>query len=260
MACVRVVLSRFDRVVKFNGPPHLRRRLARPELNGCENEMVLFQVNNDDKFLSTNMKVMYSSLLAQPNLTPVGRGKHIEERLKQLIWRRESSRVHYLLVRNPYSRTISFFQDKFRFNLKRGRKSRLYAEWQKCQKLFFPHAGVKKNDRYEEIVDKLLSFEFPNFIELLPELWRMDDHLIPQCCVFLGRIKFVMRSNLFSNIIRMENRDELNSMATELNIDLGMRRNTTAPQAIGEWFTPDQYKIINSVYEDDFNQFNYQMR
>jgi hypothetical protein len=79
---------------------------------------------------------------------------------------------HYLLVRNPYDRVVSFYKDK----LLAEPSSKLcsYAELQRCQRLFCPHLQIDPHDSPTTIREKLLSLSSAQFIDLLPDIKRID--------------------------------------------------------------------------------------
>lgn len=219
--------------------------------------MVHFQVNGKDKILTTNFKVMYRTLCSHGHLKEILTLDVLIIRFKCLFLFRKCR--HVFLVRNPYSRVISFFQDKFRYNLTRGRKGRRYPGWQRSQKIFFPYLDVNKCDSYEVIVEKLASFNFNDLLDLLPKVYHEDFHMIPQCQVKIKERRLSLPVFLFSEIIKFEDQEAVKKMAVEFNLDLSIKKNTTSEQKIEDWFNPEMYAIINKIYKQDFKSFEYEM-
>ena len=73
--------------------------------------MAIFVDQVRDYFLLTNFKVMYSTLLAQNNLQEIFLRNYLDYvKFKS----QQSQKQTIMLVRNPYGKLISFFEDKFR--------------------------------------------------------------------------------------------------------------------------------------------------
>lgn len=218
--------------------------------------MVHFQVRGEYKVLSTNFKVMYRTFCLHDHLKEISAVDVLILRLKCLFLFRKCR--HVLLVRNPYSRMISFFQDKFRYDLERGRKGRLYHNWMCPQKIFFPYVDVNKCDSYEIIRKKLSLFEFNELIELLPKVYRRDFHVMPQCHIKIKGKVLAILPLFFNEIIKIEDQEAVKRMAVEFNIDLTIKANATSKQNIEDWFNSETYVIMNRLYQQDFKFFKYQ--
>jgi len=219
--------------------------------------MVHFQVAGENKFLTTNFKIMYRTLSSHAHLKEIDYLGVLIIKLKCFFLFKKCR--HILFVRNPYSRMISFFQDKFRYNLERGRKGRRYHGWQPPQKIFFPHLGINKSDSYETIKEKLAMLKFDDVIALLPIVYRRDFHVMPQCKIKIKEKVFSLPSVFFNEVIKIEDQEALKRMAVEFKLDLSIKKNVTSVQKIEDWFDPKTYAIINKLYQQDFKSFKYQM-
>lgn len=200
--------------------------------------------------ISTNLKVMYSSLKAQTSLQRMRRLA-----FSWMIFKEQmglvSKQKHYLLVRNPYKKLESFFKNKLRRSVTSDN------QWQASQRIFFPYLGIKTNDNPNEIEAKLKSISFQQFIEWLPLLYKKDRHLIPQYKIEYLNLGLWKRQIHFDEICRIEDTEELNKIAQELNIDLKIRVNSTKHMNTEIHWTPQLYKIVHRIYEQDFERYGY---
>ncbi len=220
--------------------------------------MVHFKIKGQFKFLTTNFKVMYSSLSTYPHLKKLHFGQLFILRLG--CWILNIKSEHILLVRNPYYRTISFFQDKFQVNPIIDRKDRRYHEWQDCQRLFFQYLGVKKNDSYDSIAKKLISLKFDNFLSFLPKVYLQDPHIRPQSQLNFPICTLNLSPGFFSEIIQLEDEARLKDFGNRFGIDLNLKVNSTSSQKIKNWFNITNAEVIKNLYKNDFEFFNYSMQ
>ena len=198
---------------------------------------------------------MYRSLSSPSTLKQVSPWYALFYRLGCWFLRRECD--HAFLVRNPYSRTISFFQDKFRYNLERGRPGRQFEAWQDPQRLFFRYLNVKQGDRPEVIKDRLSSFLFKDFLKVLPEVYERDLHLLPQSRTLIWGFAISVPSTIFTELLKMEDEASLERLAEHFQVDLGIRLNATSKQNTDDWYSPENYTLINRLYRRDFELFGY---
>ena len=80
---------------------------------------------------------------------------------------------HYLLVRNPYKRVISFYKDKLlRFPY---RDKTPYLQWRYVEKLIFPYLDIDEQlDSEKEIIEKLSHTSLTYFIHnILPYIYHL---------------------------------------------------------------------------------------
>jgi hypothetical protein len=191
---------------------------------------------------------MWSTLKGQRSLRKVKEPELFMRKLFPFFFRRAP---HYMLVRNPYDRLVSFFKNKLR------RSVDTTSNWQSSQKIFFREAGVTRGDSDSVIHDKLKAYSFEAFIRSLPRTYRKNAHLYPQNwaeCIspcFLG-----WRSG-FQRIFKMESQKDMEDLAEYLELDFGYVNNSTkAVPAQTDWNT--QLKsIVKEVYRDDFRQYGY---
>ncbi|MBT8288949.1 MAG: hypothetical protein KJO00_13090, partial [Bacteroidia bacterium] len=137
--------------------------------------MPIFKGQNNN-YLLTNFKVMYSTLSHADSLEPV----KLDRRLKRdmlLSKLKLRSDKFYFICRNPYRRLESFFREKFRNKVDYFERN---GYWQDGQKLFFPYLHIDESFTPEDIKQKLLDTSFSKLITILPEVYLKDRHLRPQ--------------------------------------------------------------------------------
>ena len=234
--------------------------------------MAIFVDRVRDYFLLTNFKVMYSTLLAQNNLQEIFLVNYLDYvRFKS----QQSQKKTIMLVRNPYSKLISFFEDKFRRypNLSSTLRAKYTSNsdgWQNCQKIFFPHLkiGFQATDR--EISHRLYSTSFEEFITYLSIVYQQDEHLLPQIRI-IDFVMFIQSLNNNSSIgqpikiklnldriIKFEHLEQ-DYIKRELNIDLNIVHNKNhSPQPWENYYSSSTIlATVNRLYQDDFERFNY---
>lgn len=209
-------------------------------------------------YISTNYKVLCTLLYRQPNLQiAMKKGIAIQSYLKRFTpfwWMR-----HFLLVRDPYKRVVSFFKDKFR-------QAPLhlwptYDELQYCQRLFCPSLEIHPYDSPAEIRDKLLNVSFAQFINLLPSLYEADDHLHPQIQLTMMCFRGIPIGSIkFDRILKVECSHDMAYLQDELSIDLSKEYNSTHKIQLPNPWEPRLLAIVNHLYQADFEAFNYEMR
>ncbi|MCB9874937.1 MAG: sulfotransferase family 2 domain-containing protein, partial [Planctomycetaceae bacterium] len=133
--------------------------------------MPYFICRSKPHLLATNLKVMFSTLTTQTHLQQLSRPSQ--------LWHSYLRRGHisefgpqYLIVRDPYRRLISFFNDKFRQHPLGIAEACGYDEWQTCQRIFFPYLGVTRATPPVEIRDALLGTSFEQFAAILPQVFQ----------------------------------------------------------------------------------------
>lgn len=162
---------------------------------------------------------------------------------------------HLVLIRNPYKRLTSFFADKLRTNLRRaaGEWHCDSGEWQYCQRIFFPLAGVTQDDSFNTIRDGLLSITFEEFVESLPVI-SWENHLKPQVNL------------LNENVLGLVDTHEIFRMETDIEIFWDLISVVDPPHSNKSNEAPDiqnlekeHIEIINNEYKNDFLRFNYEL-
>lgn len=202
-------------------------------------------------YLSTNFKVMWSTLRQQPSLQKVYDRNMATYRLLMhcgLV----PHRPQYLLVRNPYDRLTSFFKNKLRRSVDDS------PEWQKPQRVFFDVIGVERDDSDAVIAQKMRDFTFEAFIQSLPQVYRRNRHLHPQHWVaYVGPRGWGIPAQL-ERIFHLENAAELHEMAELLQLDIRRKANSTAAVDADTPWTPTLKAVVADLYRIDFEQYGYE--
>ncbi len=196
--------------------------------------------------LTTNLKVMYSTLCRQPSLRLLPTDVHAALR----VWLAPGVR-RYLLVRNPYDRLVSFFADKF---------STTPADdgmnaWQDCQRLFFPALGLNGREDMNVIAERLRAVTFERFIDLLPRVYRRDAHLWPQHWSARFRLYGLSIPAPIHAVFKIE--EDRRILCDDLGLDLTTQVNASQHGAHDRYFVATTYAVANEVYRVDFERFNY---
>ena len=202
--------------------------------------------------LATNYKVMYSTLLAQSQLTVA----HDRSELERLL-RDQTPRItqHYLLVRNPYDRLLSFYADKFQAHPPGADDATI----QGSHRIFFDLLGVAASAG----ADRAAAFRntgFERFVELLtPALIVSNVHLVPQSTTLAPPRGWRERRALGGlwrpgRVLKMER--DLETLRS-LGIDIEVRINATPHGSATEVYTPASYSRATDLYRQDFERFEY---
>ena len=224
-----------------------------------------FYHRDQEILISLNYKVMFSSLTWLSRNSPAV--MEIEQ-LSQIFAKPQSIffKNHYLLVRNPYKKIISFYKDRFYF-VSLTQKNNPCSPWQGVQKMIFPYLGIdEKRDSREQILKKW-NISFVDFVSnILPKIYKMNGHLTPQHWIFYLRkrekgeiiITSTKKHPIFKNveIIKIEDREALTKFCEKIGYDVNRKIHNTQKIEDPE-LTPDVIKIINKIYKDDFKIFGY---
>ncbi len=192
-----------------------------------------FKNREKDYIISTNFKVMYSTLKKSRGL------KKLKE---ELIWLYRP-RVNYVIGRNPYTRLESFFRDKLNKSLNNSQK------WTRNQKIFFKPLGLSCKNTHQEKYDALNRLTFEDFIQLLPVVYMKNRHLHPQVKIFKN-LRNVHK-------LKLESQADLQFMKDELEIDTEIRANKTDQKQFDFEWTREMWDIVNELYSEDFDFFDY---
>ena len=226
--------------------------------------MIHFFHKKNTILVSTNLKVMYSSLKHTDSLVEIKYKKFLFLKIINIF-----KVKHYLLVRNPYTRIVSFYKNKFQGASKRA-FNREFFQFEYSQKLFFTHLNINSNDSNDVIASKLCSLSFVDFIRLLPQYYQRDFHMHPQSRIFYYKIKprwfrwflvplqrYIIKFKI--QIIKIEDLEKMNALAKKIDLDMSVKKNNT--QSIKTpALTPETIKIIKKIYYDDFILFGYKTR
>lgn len=203
--------------------------------------------------VTTSLKVLYSTLVYHQHLKRVGEPASLRLLLGGRVKR------HVMFVRNPHSRLVSTWADKFlTYPRKCGQEG--FRGWQHVQRIYFQHIGLLDRASNEEIRDALLATSFPEFVNHLPAIYRRDAHLQPQHWTMSIRYKAVIPilPLRFDQIIRVEQMDA-SALRHELGIDVvGVRCNVTEHPPADELFTAELRSIVRRIYRRDFEKFGYE--
>lgn len=201
-------------------------------------------------YLSTNFKVMWSTLRQQPQLRKVYDRNMATYRLLMRVGLMPR-RPQYLLVRNPYDRLTSFFKNKLRRSVDDS------PVWQKPQRVFFEVIGVVRGDSDAVIAQKMRNFTFEGFIESLPSVYHRNRHLHPQHWVaYAGPRSWGIEAEL-DRVFRLESAEDLRTMSALLGLDIGHRANSTAEVDAQTHWTPALKAIVQEIYRTDFERYGY---
>jgi hypothetical protein len=136
---------------------------------------------NEDKhvLIGTNLKVAFTSLRHTPS---VRRMAYAEMVLREAVGILPKTRV--FLVRNPYDRLVSFYEDKLKTQPQSYGEKSFY--WERCQLPLGPYLGVDFRKPKDEVASRLTGTAFPDLIEAIcafakaKAVSRLDGHLRPQ--------------------------------------------------------------------------------
>jgi hypothetical protein len=214
-------------------------------------------VNEEEKyFLSANFKVMSSTLRAAEELELLSNNRILTEYLRKKFFL--SDYMFYFIVRNPSERLQSFFRDKFRVHPNSFGVNNF--EWQHPQILILKKLGIDLIDKKDPIYkDKLLSIDYSEFINILPEIYLDDSHLIPQHYLldfFVGKYLMKLKPN---KILKIENNADMSFIREKLKINTDKNINFTKEQFVDFSLTREQQDIISKIYYVDFKKFDYKL-
>ena len=234
--------------------------------------MPIFVNQARDYFIITSFKVTYSTLAAHDSLSE----KFLTNYLDCIRFKgQQSQKQTVMLVRNPYDRIVSFFEDKFIRHPNMPASKRVkYSDrdgWQACQIVFFPYLNINSSTPPNTIATKLKNTSFSQFVSCLPRVYLQDEHLIPQInnIKFQTSINSSIDSSKYSDrlihinlnvdkIIKIEALDR-EYMKQQFGLDFSIIKNRNPDQKpLASYFNSSSLlETINSLYEKDFNYFNY---
>lgn len=205
--------------------------------------------------ISTSYKVMFSTLSAQKYFVPNSHPVWIYIRYRLLMRKFLLTRTkHIVLVRNPYDRLVSFYFDKFRTHPLRFQDKGF--NWKDDQKRMWPTFGISPAMDDKTISEKMTHVSFAQFINELPRLQSTIRHLHFQINTLYEIHLGVLVRLRIDKLIRMEKLDELR----EWGVDTSIVRNKTERQQYMHYYNKALYRIVNTVYKEDFEQFGYKMQ
>lgn len=154
---------------------------------------------------------------------------------------------HYMVVRCPYERLVSFYFDKLQIDPAR----RIDGKFQYCQKLFLKLVNGTIPRDVSEAIELLKSITFEQYICLLPMAIR-NRHLRPQCKI----LKCVgQRLHEVTTFVRLE--DDLKILEKYVGFDANLKVNSTMRPSAKEMFTSQLTRLVDDLYEEDFSFLPY---
>jgi len=227
--------------------------------------MIAFKKNDENIYLITNYKVMFSTLKGQSSLVRVVGDRLFYEAVKS--WLLFSRPKFFMVVRDPYDRIESFYKDKF-LKAEEYRlwmiENKMERNWQMSTEIFFPFLDLDTSMSPSDVNGKLLSVSFQQFISLLPKVIMKDAHLKPQhmgARVTSKNLGFQLSIPIrFKKIFKLESEKDLAEITDLFNVDLKTKENSTKHiKKCFDW-SQDSMNIIEGIYAKDFEQFEYQKR
>ena len=219
--------------------------------------MPYFRVHDSNQLVLTNFKVMFTSFSKTSNFTKIKRYETYF-RLKQ-----NHTQVHFT-VRDPYQRAISLYKDKFQ-STPRNADLTKPVKWEKPQRIFFPSMGLSaRRDSDQKIQEALINTSFDEFVSLLKQCYWLDEHTQPQHWI-LDHPRYLLFKKLHVNqsqltVYKMDEAEELDAFAASTGFDNRKRANSTAAITTPKEFSRESIKTINSIYENDFVDYGYEVR
>ena len=185
---------------------------------------------NENGIIATNYKVMFTTLSKQENLTYLD---------KDLI----GDNKVIVLCRNPYNRLESFFKNKLIKELENKQFTRLY-------KIFYPELRLNNHDSIDRKYQVFKALTFNRFITTLRNTHNKNRHLYTQT-------KFIDDISDYE-FLKIEDKDELSKLESDFGLDFSEKHNNTDNITSKDLsWNREMYDIVNDVYNEDFETFNY---
>ena len=153
---------------------------------------------------------------------------------------------HFLIVRNPYGRLLSFYKDKFIKNISSA------TGFQNCQLIFFPHL---LSEQFEKIKAGTGTIPFSYFVQILPKVFDQDTHLHPQSWIEYMGPKWLGIKIHYEKVFDMDK--DLEELKSTLNLALPKKENSTKEVEFEAEWTEEDVKIVTDIYYSDFIRFGY---
>jgi hypothetical protein len=222
--------------------------------------MIVFKKKGEEKYLITNYKVMYSTLDRQESILRIDSSNFFALKILKSNFNLDKA-IFYLLVRNPYKRIESFFKDKFRQAILKNEKQ---GEWQHCQKIFFPYLNLEESMPPDVIRTRLVTTSFNEIVSCIPDVYFLDGHLFPQNLSNNAKFyKFRFNMSIpikYKKVFKMESENDLNELSNTFNLNLNIKKNhTNSVKETIKW-TVFEKEIIEAIYQNDFNDFDYDIK
>lgn len=218
--------------------------------------MYTFYNNRRGYFLSTNTKVLSSTLFRQEELERASRWYELINNFKKRLGVFQNQ-PHYLLVRNPFTRLESFFREKLRSKVALITSKETPYRIKLHQRIFFRFAKIKEDEPDYVKKEKLENFSWNQFISALPKVYRLDAHLRPQSKILNPTIRHILPVKIYyDRIFKIENSDDMNDLSN-LGINLSIKANRTSKENSEICWNHHMIELVQNIYKDDFLNFKY---
>lgn len=205
----------------------------------------------------TSYKVGYSTLRSQAK--PENNLRYLHYKIDWNIYKhliKHSNYKRYMIVRHPYNRFLSLFNDKFRKQPQRILDN--LHTWENVHQCLYPFLNIDANNLDTDIAEKFLAMSIADFLKILPKVVHLDEHFMPQhtssTYYFLNRFPLKMRVD---RCFRMEN--DLDELSGLTGLNFGKVSNSSDSKKLKSSLYSEDLVVLNKIYATDFKLGNYQM-
>ena len=215
--------------------------------------MIIFKHKRNNKYLITNYKVMFSTLVDQPNLYRVNNKSFISHKILEQFGFRQKASVHFL-IRNPEQRLQSFFHNKFRQHIEKSN----FSDWEHCQRIFFDHLEIEKSDAPKLIKEKILNFSYSQFIQTLSDHYLKDAHLIPQSKMTSLSIMGIVLpiKNKPDEVYIMEEEKDIIKLEQTFDLNLSHKINVSHKDFEEFSVSKELEQTVRKIYKEDYKMYS----
>lgn len=211
-------------------------------------------INHDKKIIVfTSYKVGYSTLYSQQS----NGFKYLHYKIEWVIYKHLIKHFHYkkfMIIRHPYRRYLSLFNDKFRKQPKRILEK--LHKWENVHLCMFPYLGLNVEDSDEEIAARFLKMSREEFLTILPKVIDKDEHFQTQTTTKTYRLlKFINIPFKINKYFRIE--DELGLLKEKIGVDFSIVKNKSGNTYQTEQLSRKEKVELDRIYAKDFPLGNY---
>lgn len=202
----------------------------------------------------TSFKVMYSFLKSQNSL-------------ERILWNKQTLSIALrnrffgnptgmLLFRDPESRFLSYFNDKFRKTPRKMLADNCLhpKDLQHCQRLWLEHIGMDTND-VSACCQALLDTSLESVLAWLPTSYHQDPHTLSQLeCLYAQRHWLRLRLAI-SKVFLIDNPDEMQLFGQLLGLDTSRRVHQTQDMQVNNSLSETGRKTLRQIYQLDFTLY-----
>ena len=198
-------------------------------------------VARDGSLIVTSLKVASTTLDQAPQL----RRLRNPDLLLRLAAGRFRRKLKVLFYRDPFSRTLSVFRSKF-LDIERYRSAGL----QNIHYQVMRAAGLSPPYNFSVAEDFAKRFEFDDFLQILPQIYRKDLHTLPQCeqLSFSWRGMRFMRIR-FDCVVNLAVPDDTHAFEKRFGVAL-TRRNRSGQVSVPAVSSTEKQKIERLYHQD----------